>query len=748
MDRRSFLKLGALSATAGAAGACGQVAQKVIPYVTIPDDGVNPVDGYYYATTCQECNAGCGVIVRTVNGRAKKIEGNAAHPISRGSACARGQAAVQRVYHPERLSKPLALKGPKGSGAFEPVSWEEAVEILGKKLLGAEGQVFYLNNGANDLCSGIAAAVFGAMPGFMMAGNRDPGVESQFAGGADLREYPRVPYPDLENAEFSLLFGADIFESDRSPVFFGRAFGASRRDRASIRGRLVYAGSRLSSTAAACDKWIPTPPGRLGILALSVAQVVVETVISRGLAQSIPRNAMGRFSDALATYAPEKVAAELETQPDVIRRLALPFVEEAPAVAIAGDDMAGHTNGVAGVDAVEFLNMISYEIGREKLRIKPRLTPEPDYDLAARMAGWFGLAPDQQSFRRLKKLSDDALSGRFKVGIISHTNPVFDTPAPLKFADALKATPFVAVFASFMDETAALADLILPDFHWLEGWSAEMPVFAPGVPVLNLRQPVVAAYRDARAQGDILLAAARRAGMAAPADSADGYLLKFIAKFRAEMLDIPPLLTDREALEFLLRRGGWWPSATEAEPEPAPGHERLWKYKDRLATNPPLFDGAQEGAFHLHPYQTAHLGRGAGANQAWLQEAPDPITTLMWQSWIEMNPSSAARLGLVEGDLVTVTSPHGSITAPVFPYPGIRPDVVALPLGYGHTNYGALATGLGANPMALLGLAMDDRSGALAWRSQMVTVKKAGGSVKMLRNAHPEGEYKGEIFQL
>ena len=142
------------------------------------------------------------------------------------------------------------------------------------------------------------------------------------------------------------------------------------------------------------------------------------------------------------------------------------------------------------------------------------------------------------------------------------------------------------------------------------------------------------------------------------------------------------------------------------------------------------------------------LERGAGANQAWLLEAPDPITTLMWQSWVEMNPAAAARVGVVEGDLVTVTSPHGSITAPVFPYPGIRPDVVAIPLGYGHTNYGALATGLGANPMALLGVNMDGRSGALAWRAQMVSVKKAGGSVKMLRNAHPEGEYKGEIFQL
>lgn len=745
MDRRSFLKLGALTASSGVVGACGQVSQKVIPYVVPPDDGVNPVDGYWYATTCRECNAGCGVMVRTVNGRAKKIEGNPEHPISGGKTCVRGQAAVQRVYHRERLSQPMVAKG---GGKFDKITWDKAISMLGDKLAGADGKVFYLNDGANDITAGVASAVFGQMPGFSMASNHEPGKESLFAGGAALSEYPRTPYPDMENAEFSILLGADIFESDRSPVFYGRAFGQSRRGRPSIRGRMVYIGSRLSATASACDRWLPSPPGKLGKVALSVAQVIVDTVIARGLANSIPRNALGRWSEALGEYAPEKVSEEVEIEADILRRLAKPFIEEAPAIIIAGDDVAGYTNGVAGLDAVEFINMISYEIGREKLRIKHRHNPEPDPDLKERMLGSFGQKPDEQTFEALKKTVDGMAAGDFQVGLVSHTNPVFDTPAGLKFKEAFSKVPFKVVFANFMDETAAEADLVLPDHHWLESWSAQVPDFSPGVPLLNLQQPVIRPFLDTRPAADVLLAAAERAGMKTPGKNGEEYIRSVIVKFRAEMMEIPPTLSDSRAWQFLLRKGGWWPLEEEQELTPTPDNMTLWNLKDKLRVSEPEFSGGAEHKYHLHLYQTVHMGRGEGANQAWLQEAPDPMTTLMWQSWIEMNPATAAKLGVIEGELVTVSSPHGSITGPVFPFPGIRPEVIAVPIGYGHTNYGKYGTNRGANPMNLLGADVDSRSGGLAWRSQKVSVKKAKGSVVMLRNAHPKGEYKGEIFQL
>ena len=72
----------------------------------------------WYATTCRECPAGCGLIVRVIEGRAKKAEGNPDHPVNLGKLCARGQAVVQAEYHPDRLAGPQARTGPRGSAAF------------------------------------------------------------------------------------------------------------------------------------------------------------------------------------------------------------------------------------------------------------------------------------------------------------------------------------------------------------------------------------------------------------------------------------------------------------------------------------------------------------------------------------------------------------------------------------------------------------------------------------------------------
>lgn len=743
MDRRSFLKLSGVAASASVVGACSRTSQNVISFVEAPNDGANPVDGDWFATTCRECNAGCGVIVRTVNGRAKKIEGNAIHPISRGKACARSQAAVQTVYHPERLTTPML----KGAGGFESIGWDKAVDVISQRLTEAEGKLFYLNNGANDASSGIVNEIFGKMDGFLNVGNSEPGFESLVAGGAALAESPRLPFPDLDHAQFAILFGADIFESGPSPVFWGGSFGECRRGRASVRGRLVYAGSRLSSTAAVCDLWLPVPPGKLGLLALSVAQVVVDIIISRKLALTIPRNALGRWSEVLKDYDPEKVAAQLEMPAEYIHKLAIPFVDESPSVAIAGADVTGHVNGVAALDAVEFLNMLSYEIGREKLRIHERLTPEPNEGLKRRITQALGVDHEAQGYKRMVELVAGMEQGKYSMGIISHTNPVFDTPAGLKFKDAMSKVGFTVAVANFMDETAAEATLILPDHHWLEGWSVQNPNFVPGVPVLNLQQPVIRPFVDTRSGSDIILAAAAAAKLKTPAASTEEFVQGKVKQFRAEMLGAPAYLGDEEFFRHLLRNGGWWSSEIENEPTPTPPDSVLWEYRDKLKAPEPEFDGA-ENPFYLHPFQTVHMGRGQGANNGWLQEAPDPITTLMWQFWVEMNPATAAKLGVVEGDMVKISSAHGSITAPVFPYKGIRPDVVAVPIGYGHTNYGKLATGRGENVMTLLGAKQDTDSGAHAWRAQKVKVEKAQGRMKMLRNAHPEGEYKGEVFQL
>src|ERR1051325_12185289 len=115
--RREFLKvLGA--GTAVGAAACSEPTGKLIPYLVSPDQTV-PGVSTYYATTCRECSAACGVIAETRDGRAIKLEGNPDHPVNRGALCARGQAALQGLYNPDRFRAPKV----KESGVWKRISW-------------------------------------------------------------------------------------------------------------------------------------------------------------------------------------------------------------------------------------------------------------------------------------------------------------------------------------------------------------------------------------------------------------------------------------------------------------------------------------------------------------------------------------------------------------------------------------------------------------------------------------------------
>ena len=106
---------------------------------------------------------------------------------------------------------------------------------------------------------------------------------------------------------------------------------------------------------------------------------------------------------------------------------------------------------------------------------------------------------------------------------------------------------------------------------------------------------------------------------------------------------------------------------------------------------------AGEGEFFFVPFVSPTLGE-AGANKPWLQELPDPTTTVMWNTWVEMNPETAHELHIENDDVVKIISEAGEVEAAVYLYPAIHPEVIAMPFGQGHTAYGRYAQGRGSNP--------------------------------------------------
>jgi anaerobic selenocysteine-containing dehydrogenase len=148
---------------------------------------------------------------------------------------------------------------------------------------------------------------------------------------------------------------------------------------------------------------------------------------------------------------------------------------------------------------------------------------------------------------------------------------------------------------------------------------------------------------------------------------------------------------------------------------------------DSIAVAAPEFSGAgDQYPFYLQPYMSTAMYDGRGANLPWMQELPDPMTSIVYGSWVEVNPATAKRLGLADGDLVSIASEHGSLEAAVVIFPAIMPDVIAMPIGQGHDALGRYARNRGANPLQILAPMTATASDSLATHATRVSLAATG----------------------
>ena len=179
----------------------------------------------------------------------------------------------------------------------------------------------------------------------------------------------------------------------------------------------------------------------------------------------------------------------------------------------------------------------------------------------------------------------------------------------------------------------------------------------------------------------------------------------------------------------LLQNGGWWDIQNKASVEFSLNSDVINKLD---ALSDPEFSGSsQDYPFHLLPFESQGIGEGSGAHLPWLQGIPDPISTAVWDTWVEINPSKASELGLREGDIVTIESPHGSIDAKIYIHPATSPDVLSIPIGQGHKGYGRYATDRGSNVLSILSPIKEKNSGALAWGATRVRLTPTGSRKRL-----------------
>src|SRR6266508_4911153 len=272
MKRRDFFKVITASGAAAAAAGCGRAAEQLLPHV-VPNDQIVSGIPSFFATTCRECPAGCGVLARNNNGRVTKLEGNPDHPVSRGALCIRGQAALQGLYHPDRVA------GPRLNG--KSVSWDDGLKALAEKLTalrsGGKGKAIAF---LSPLESGSLATLLDKWGEALGARPRvayEPfAYEAIRAANRATFGRDAVPYHAFEDAAVVLSFGADFIETWISNVEYGRTFARMHSLRDKRAGTFIHVEPRQSLTAANADEWVRNAPGTEGLLALAILKVMVE----------------------------------------------------------------------------------------------------------------------------------------------------------------------------------------------------------------------------------------------------------------------------------------------------------------------------------------------------------------------------------------------------------------------------------------------------------------------------------------
>lgn len=629
------------------------------------------------------CPAGCAVKVKTVAGQPFAAVGNAANPLSKGGVCPICAGGAQLMYSPARVKSPMKKVG---EGKYEAIKWEDAEAMLVEKLTplkGQDGKIAAISGDetgtANEvlsaMLSGLGNSGFYVMPGEMFTATK----------GVKLMGGNSQPGFDIEGADLVLMIGADALDSWGTTVANQKAFAATRPTGGAVTAQYIYAGPVLNNTASVCDKWVAVPPTATAAFALALAN----QLIAAGAVSSAAD--FGDYKALAAKYTPEAFEAATGLKADVLKDLVAKIKAAKAPLVVAGASFgqgAGALDFVAAASLNVLLGRVGQKGGMTLLGAAPKAIAS---------------AADRDNAKDAASFLASVATGKATPGalLIYEANPAFALPQAAEMAKAMGNIAFKVSFSTYMDETAALADLILPAPHPYERFDDAMNPYGVAKPTYLAGKPVVAKpVMDCKDPMDVLLAAASKLGLSLGFDTyAD------VIKAKAKALG-----ADFDALAA----GGIWNGEAKGG--------ALTLGAGALAKAAPV--KADEKAVALAPvtrlaYGTASLATPP-ANLLNVRE-----TELLGKDlFVQMNGATAKKLGVAEGNKVKLSAGTGEVKARVHVNEGVAANTAAVLLGFGRSAWDEFTKGKGDNVYKILTVSDEAGTGLKVWAGSTVTVAK------------------------
>ncbi len=761
IDRRSFLTYATALALGGAAGSMLTPAPWKLtddvaiwtqnwPWTPVPEDG----EVTYKESVCTLCPGGCGITVRLVNDRPVKIKGSADYPTNKGSLCPMGISGLQYLYGPSRVTSPLKREGKRGEGKWKKVSWDEALADVTKELAALRGSgrpqsvacITGSDQGTIPNLIGRFMTAYGS-PNYIRAATAKDAIEQAIylAQGKQ-----GTPVFDIENADFVLSFGSGILDGWGAP---GRMFNLYGSQKASK--KIIQVEPRLSDTAAKATQWIGINPGTEGALALGLAYVIIkESLYDKNFVENYAfgfddwtdenGTTQAGFATMVRNFAPEKVAQITGIDKTKIESLARAFARASKPIAINGrgqgdvpgsideslavqslNALVGNINKPGGISALPDSNYAKWpEVNIDEIASKGMQQPRIDG------AGSEQFPNTRYLLNRLPEIINSTQGDSpVQALLITDANPMYTLPDTAATKKAFDRIPFIVSFSPYMDETASHADYILPNHSYLERMQDVPASVGISRQVIGLSQPVVNPLYDTKHVGDTFIQLADGLG----GFIADAFPWKNYEKFlkatlkdhwrqlnKKGMIEIDHTLPEPLAFTFntVSTKFEFYPKARNSGEQK--GNSALPSY-----TPVPIEGDVQRFKLLLTPYDSIRLAGGYMANAPFMTKTVDDTVLKKQMGLLEINPLTARELGLKEGAMALLTTPKGEVKVKVHLYDGIKPGILAMPRGLGHTAYSEYLADKGVNVNTLIGPIEDPGSGLdMAWgiRARLIRI--------------------------
>ena len=663
---------------------------------------------------CYTCPWQCPTEVFVKDGRIVYHRGNPDSPNNIGSRCAKGMASFHLTVDPDRLKHPLKRVGPRGSGEFERISWDEAFTIVADNLkkirdeYGPEAVVYTCHHDPNTV---FARILLGELYGTPNCYTHTSGCE-QDRRLATLTLFGHLfPMHDFANARYVMLWGMNMFGANQG-LWESRALMEAKKKGC----RVVVVDPVFTETAARADEWIPIAPGTDGAMALAMCRVMVEENLFDPTFVYESCAGFDGFRDHLREhdYSPEWAAPICGVAAETMVRLAREFATTRPAMAALFKGPGYYTNGADASRAIYLLDALTGNVdnpGNLNLKDWAALAPpvivpadakaEPEKP-PLHVAMGFPLAPDLPNAR----LPDAVIEGKpypVKALFVQSTNPVMSDPDKDRVIAMMRALDFSVAIELYLSETALESDLVLPETSFYEQAEIRQGMWLG--PEVILCQPAVAPLGEAKPLYDIVKGIAEKMGWG-----------NYFPYQRWEdwgevaLADIPISLDDLKAKGFWAGDIGYGRPAGGL-PTPSGKIEIYSRAFAEHGYDPyPVFVGRSVEPDEAYPLQLTHSKLSMHCNIV-TQNNPY-LMEIVGENWVEISTRDAAAYGIEDGGYVTLESPKDRVRIKAKVVEGIRPGVVCVRHGhgFGHWAMGATAKGRGAHSNVL----MDGHSGRIS----------------------------------